>query len=39
MLIRSNPCYRPHFQMDRCGILIVTKRVIFATKIYARCWR
>lgn len=38
-LLRSNPCYRPHFAIDRRGVLIVTRRFIFATGTYAVCWR
>jgi hypothetical protein len=38
MLIRSNPCYRPMFQRDGRGILIVTRRFIFATGMFAQVW-
>lgn len=38
MLFRSNPCYQPRFAFSRDGILIVTRRLIFATGLYAQCW-
>jgi hypothetical protein len=41
MLIRSNPysVYRPGFQMDSRGVLIVTRKWIVATRLYAIVWR
>jgi hypothetical protein len=39
MLIRShNELYRPHARLDRRGLLIVTRRLIIATGIFAQCW-
>jgi hypothetical protein len=38
MLIRSNPCYRPTFQRDGRGMLLITSRFIIATGMFARCW-
>lgn len=39
MLIRSNPCYPPMLQRDKRGLLIVTRRFIIATGMFARCWQ
>jgi hypothetical protein len=36
MIVRLNPCYRPNFQRDRRGWLIITRRFIFATGTFAR---
>lgn len=38
MLLRSNPCYPPQFALNRRGLLIVSRRWIFATRSYAHCW-
>lgn len=38
MLFRSNPCYQPEFACDRRGILIITRRFIFATGSRAWGW-
>jgi hypothetical protein len=38
ILIRPNPCYRTQFVWDERGLLLVTKRRIYATKVFARCW-
>lgn len=38
MLIRTNPCYRPQVRWDATGLLLITRRWIVATRIYARCW-
>lgn len=39
MLLRSNPCYPVAFTVDRRGLLIVARRFILATGIFARCYR
>lgn len=38
MLFRTSTCYRPMIRFDRRGLLIVTRRAIFATGAYARAW-
>lgn len=41
MLIRSNPhsIYAPQFSWSRSGLLIVTRRLIVATRAHAYAWR
>lgn len=40
MLIRSNPnLYRPSLTRDRRGTLLITRRWIFATGMFAQCYR
>ena len=40
MLLRSNPhgIYRPQFAWDRRGLLILTRRWVVASGVFARCW-
>lgn len=38
-MIRTNPCYRPHFAWDGRGFLLVTRRWIIATGLFAKYWR
>lgn len=40
MVFRLNPCYKPMFDYRRGrGLLIVTKRFILATGIFANVWK
>jgi hypothetical protein len=40
MLIRSNPnLYRPGLTRDHRGLLLITRRWIIATGMFARCYQ
>jgi hypothetical protein len=38
MLIRENPGYPRRFVRDDGGVLLITRRLIIATRRYARTW-